>query len=110
MNRVNTARFRKLQTCPSAEVLIQYGQAGLACEAEERVSHHLASCDFCGAEMQMLSKHWRRDSPALKGAGEMSLSLRRLAEDLLTTLPALNRARFAETICDIDRLTVSDAV
>ena len=110
MNRVSTARFRKLRTCPSAEVLIKYGQAELACETEERVSHHLASCDFCGAEMQLLSKHWRRDFPALKGAGEMSLSLRRLAEDLLTTLPALNRARFAETICDIDRLTVSDAV
>ena len=110
MNRVSTARFRKLRTCPSAEVLIKYGQAELACETEERVSHHLASCDFCGAEMQLLSKHWRRDFPALKAAGDMSLSLRRLAEDLLTTLPALNRARFAETICDIDRLTVSDAV
>ena len=110
MNRVSTARFRKLRTCPSAEVLIQYGQAGLACEMEERVARHLSSCDFCGAEMHLLSRHWRRDYPALKTAGDMSLSLRRLAEDLLTTLPALNRARFAETICDIERLPVPDAV
>ena len=110
MNRVSTARFRKLRTCPSAEVLIQYGQAGLACETEERVARHLAACDFCGAEMHLLSRHWRRDFPALKSAGDMSLSLRRLAEDLLTTLPALGRARFAETICDIERLPVSDAV
>ena len=110
MNRVSTVRFRKLRTCPSAEVLIQYGQAGLAGEVEERVSRHLAACDFCGAEMQLLSKHWRCDFPALKAAGDMSLSLRRLAEDLLTTLPALNRARFAETICDIERLPVTDAV
>jgi hypothetical protein len=110
MNRVSTARFRKLRTCPSTEVLIQYGQAGLACETEERVSRHLASCDFCGAEMQFLSKHWRRDLPVLQAAGDMSLSLRCLAEDLLTNLPAFNRARFAETICDIERLPVSDAV
>ena len=110
MNRVSTARFLKLRTCPSAEVLIQYGQAGLACETEERVARHLAACDFCGAEMHLLSRHWRHDCPTFKTAGDMSLGLRRLAEDLLTTLPALNRARFAETICDIERLPVPDAV
>lgn len=108
MNRVSTARFRKLRTCPSVELLILYGEAGLACEVEERVASHLDSCDFCGAEMQLLSRHWRRDCPLFKTAGEMSVNLRRLAEDLLA-LPALNGSRFVEAVCDLDRLTLTDA-
>ena len=109
MNRVSTARFRKLRTCPSAETLILYGEAGLAREAGEGVARHLTDCDFCGAELQLLARHWRPDSPLYNAAGEMSASLRRLAEDLLN-VPAFDRAGLAEMICgDAEPLTLTDA-
>lgn len=108
MHRVSTARFWKQATCPSAETLILFREAGLAREAEERVTRHLAACDFCGAELQLLSAHWRRDLPVIRLAAEMSAGLRRLVEDILSE-PSLDRARFAETLCELDRLTLTDA-
>lgn len=109
MYTVSTARFRKLRTCPSVEVLILYRDAELASERQDKITRHLTSCDFCGAEMQLLSRHWTKECPILKGAGEMPSSLRRLAEDVMAE-PPLDRARFVEAVCDIDRLTLTDAV
>jgi hypothetical protein len=63
MYRISTARFRKLRTCPSAEVLILYKDAVLTSEREERVARHLDACDFCGAE-----------SPATTSAGKPASS------------------------------------
>lgn len=108
MYGVSTARFIKMHHCPSAEVLILYGEAGLTSEREERVASHLAACDFCGAEMQLLSKHWRRDFPAPPRAREIPAHLRRLAEELISE-PTFERARFVENICELDRLTLTDA-
>ena len=108
MYRVSTARFMKMKTCPSAEVLLLYGGAGLTREREQRVAGHLAACDFCGAEMELLSKHWRRDIPAPACAREMPSHLRRLAEDLMSQL-SLERARLVEAGCELDRLTLTDA-
>jgi anti-sigma factor RsiW len=107
----STAKFRKLSTCPSTEVLVLYKDAGLATERRRRVAAHLAACDFCGAEMQLLSRHWTRAPRAAATTVltiEMPLNLRRLAEDLIDE-PALQRARFIETIYEIDRLTLTDA-
>ena len=108
MYRVSTARFRKLRTCPSAEVLILYKDAVLTREREERVARHLDACDFCGAEMQLLSKHWSHDCPVVRGTDELPTNLRRLAEDLMAE-PSIDRARFLETICELDRMTLTDA-
>jgi hypothetical protein len=88
--------------------LILFGETGLARETEQSVARHLEACDFCGAELQMLSAHWRRDLPALRLPAEMSNNLRRLADDLMAE-PSLDRARLAETLCEIDRLTLTDA-
>lgn len=107
MHSVSTARFRKLRTCPPAEVLILYREADLTRARRETVARHLDTCDFCVAEMQLLSKHWSRDCPALTAACEMPAHLRRLAEELMAE-PPLDRARFAEIICELDRLTVTD--
>lgn len=109
MYRVSTARFLKLRSCPSTETLILFREAALARETEERVADHLDACDFCGAELQLLSAHWRPGLPVIKLAAEMSTNLRRLVDDLISE-PALDRARFAETLCEIDRLTLTDAV
>ena len=107
MYRVSTARFLKRRTCPSADVLISYGEAELTREREERVAGHLADCDFCGAEMQLLSKHWSHDHPAHQRSCEMPSHLRRLAEELMAA-PTFERAPFVETSCELDRMTLTD--
>jgi len=106
----STAEFRKLKTCPSAEVLLLYQDSRLSAVRRQAVGAHLAACDFCGAEMQMLSRHWTRTVArrAASAAIEMPSNLRRLAEDIMMT-PSLNRARFVETIYELDRLTLTDA-
>ncbi len=108
MYRVSTAGFRKLRTCPTSEVLILYRESYLTSKRREKVARHLDACDFCGAELQLLVKHWNRDCPSRISTCEIPVHLRRLAEELMAE-PSLNRARFIETICELDRLTVTDA-
>jgi hypothetical protein len=100
----STARFRKLRTCPYTETLVTYSAAGLA----GRVAEHVESCDFCGAEVQLLARH-APPAGALPFADlALPAHLRRLAEDVLSE-PAYNRARFAESLLEIERLTLTDA-
>lgn len=106
MYRASTARFRKLRTCPTSEALALYGEAGR--ERGEAIERHLSACEFCGAELQLLSKHYARGRAAFNAAREMPRHLRRLAEELLAQ-PSLDRARFVETICELDRMTLTDA-
>jgi hypothetical protein len=96
-----TARFRKLRTCPRTETLLVFsaGDCGVG-----RVAEHVEACDFCGAEIQLLSRH----APPAEGlplaAHAMPAPLRRLAEDILAE-PSYNRARFAESLMEVERLT-----
>lgn len=107
MTSLSTARFRKLRSCPSAETLLLYSQEEAA-DAALGLAAHLAACDFCGAEQQMYARHVScgcivSPAPALV---EMPAHLRRLAEDLLAQ-PSMNRARFVETVYELERLTVT---
>ena len=95
-----TARFRKLRTCPRTETLLTFS-AG-AGGGVGRVAEHVRSCDFCGAEMQLLSRHVPAGE-ALPSGAAMPQHLRRLAEDILSE-PSYNRARFAESLMEIERL------
>ena len=96
-----TAWFRKLRICPRTETLLSFsaGVGGVG-----RVAEHVESCDFCGAEVQLLSRH----APPAAALPFASLALpeplRRLAEDVLAE-PSNNRARFAESLMEIERLT-----
>jgi hypothetical protein len=73
-----------------------------------RVAEHIESCDFCGAEVQMLSRHAPpADAPPF-AAHTLPAHLRRLAEEVLAELP-YNRARLAESLLEIERLTLTDA-
>jgi hypothetical protein len=102
-----TAKFHKTLTCPAAEALMGYAHAELAGERRAAVALHLATCDFCGAEAQLLSR-FAPPASALPVAAPLPKHLRRLAEDLLSQ-PSYNRARFAESLLDIERLTLTDA-
>jgi hypothetical protein len=97
-----TARFRKLRTCPAAETLLTFSARA---RRGGRVAEHVRSCDFCGAEVQMLSRH-APPANTLPFAAPLAMPapLRRLAEDILAE-PSYNRARFAESLKEIERLT-----
>ena len=96
-----TAWFRKLRTCPRTETLLTFS-AGV--RGGGRVAEHVEECDFCGAEVQLLSRHAPPAAALPFAALAMPEALRRLAEDILAE-PSYNRARFAESLKEIERLT-----
>jgi hypothetical protein len=74
--------FKKQRHCPSSQVLVSYHQHNLATWQTSPVTSHLAKCDFCAAELQLLSKFSLaepcNESPV------MPAHLRALARALLT--------------------------
>ena len=96
-----TAWFRKLRTCPRTETLLTFS-AGV--RGGGRVAEHVEECDFCGAEVQLLSRHAPPAAALPFAALAMPEALRRLAEDVLAE-PAYNRTRFAEALLEVERLT-----
>ncbi len=102
-----TAGFHKTLTCPAAEALLGYACAESAGARGADLALHVATCDFCGAEAQLLSRFVPPPS-APPVAAPLPTHLRRLAEDLLSQ-PSYNRARFAESLLEIERLTLTDA-
>jgi len=85
--------FCKTARCPTSQALLAYHRSALATEGHVYIKDHLASCDFCSAELQLLTQY-RNDVEAYSFA-EMPSQLRRLAEDLLRTGTARIRG-FAE--------------
>jgi hypothetical protein len=108
MRSSSTAIFRKLRTCPAAETLLRFARDARAAGPVESVAGHLAACDFCAAEAQLLTffpAHERETRPAF---ADIPVHLKLLAESLLA-LPSQNRARFAESLHEVRRLTLTDA-
>lgn len=83
MGSLSGSDFRKKWRCPSAEALVSYHQRSLANWQTSHITAHLAMCDFCAAELQLLSKfspaEHRTETPT------MPAHLRALAEALLTS-------------------------
>jgi hypothetical protein len=106
MNSSSIILFCKQATCPSSETLLTYQRVGLAAAQRAWVASHLASCDFCGAELQLLTKY----SPTSEKYAQTNipLNLRRLAEALLGS-GQLKLENFAETVFEKERLTLTDA-
>lgn len=57
MNLSGLRQFCKKASCPSANYLVQYLSEALPPKRVKRIERHLCSCDFCGAELQLLAKH-----------------------------------------------------
>ena len=106
MNSSSVTLFCKQATCPSSEMLFSYRSLALAAEQRAWVASHLAACDFCGAELQLLTEH----SPASEDYcfAAIPLSLRRLAEALLCRGP-LNLEILVGTAYEKEPLTLTDA-
>lgn len=75
--------FRKRISCPSSQTLLAFRQSHLGHEYTTRIETHLASCDFCNAELQLLTFHHGEAEEYAFAA--MPAPLQRLAEGLLRT-------------------------
>ena len=108
MRTHSTRIFCKQLTCPSSETLLSYAEAtGLTSELKTRVTAHLAGCDFCGAELQLLSREAPLEAARCENA-KMPAPLRYLAESLLAG-SLLRIESFSDAIYDKERLTYTDA-
>lgn len=104
MPSTSTARFRKLRTCPQTETLLTFCRGAHRAARGGRVAEHVESCDFCGAAVQLLSRHAPTPEALPLAAHAMPAHLRRLAEDVLAE-PCYNRARFAEALLEVERVS-----
>jgi hypothetical protein len=73
--------FRKTAGCPTSQALLGYRCSLMSSNELVYIENHLASCDFCSAELQLLTRYRNEAEEYL--FAEMPISLRRLAEDLL---------------------------
>jgi len=73
--------FCKTAQCPTSHALQAYGRSLLSPRDLTFVESHLAYCDFCSAELQLLTRY--RSGVEEYSFVEMPAQLRRLAEALL---------------------------
>src|SRR6266849_3996304 len=76
-----TTLFHKKVGCPSSQSLLEYDRLRPGSALSLRIEAHLASCDFCNAELQLLTRY--RDTQDEYSFAEMPSQLRKLAERLL---------------------------
>ena len=77
-----TRLFCKTADCPTSQALLDYSRSLMPPMIPIFIKEHLASCDFCGAELQLLARY--RGEPEEYSFAEMPEHLRRLAQDLLS--------------------------
>lgn len=98
--------FCKQTSCPSSESLLCYATEKMASEQRARIASHLSACEFCGAELQLLSAH--RPTEEQCPVAEMPANLRHLAEAILGR--SLNRVEiYSEVAYEKAPLTLTDA-
>ncbi len=107
MRTNNLTSFCKQASCPSAETLLSYSAHRLLSGRTARVAKHLAGCDFCCAELQLLAEFPQVDEGETQTA-EIPLPLRRLAEEILAG-SLLTAETFAGMAYEKERLTLTDA-
>ena len=108
MRSQSTLGFGKTKSCPPSEALALYAGSTLEGIRLDAISTHLCACDFCRAEAQLLARFPPTALTQTAAEREMPPALRRLAEELMHE-PSLERARFVETIYEIERLSLTDA-
>ena len=82
MSSLSGSEFEKKRQCPSSEVLLSYYQRALSCGQTSQIDSHLAACDFCSAELQLLSSY--PSSVESLESPPIPVGLRTLAEALLS--------------------------
>jgi hypothetical protein len=99
--------FCKQAVCPSAETLVYYHTLRLAQDEAAMVQEHLSCCEFCGAELKLLSTHAPLDEE-YRGA-EIPAHLRSLAEALMGKAELSHIVSLPDISYERERLTLTDA-
>jgi hypothetical protein len=107
MGSLSTATFRKRKTCPSSQVLLLYCDATLLVAARPIIAEHVSSCDFCGAELQLISKYTPRGAATFQPV-RVPWHLYRLAKDLLA-FSANDLARSVGALYETSNFSLTDA-
>jgi hypothetical protein len=76
--------FRKTAACPASTTLLSFRAERLSPVVGKLVRQHLASCEFCSAELPLLAHH-RAERRAF-ATPEIPTNLRILAESILGDL------------------------
>ena len=100
--------FCKQTTCPSSETLLSYQIQSRASEQAQWITEHLCSCEFCGAELRLLSEHFEADDEDCPTT-VIPVHLRKLAEALLGSTELSGIVSFSEITMERERLTLTDA-
>jgi hypothetical protein len=80
----------------------------MAAERMIWVASHLDECDFCGAELQLLTEHAPAEEEEC-AISDMPLNLRWLAKSILSTDLLSLEESLAGTAYEKERLTLTDA-
>jgi hypothetical protein len=90
-------RFAKQPGCPASAALQAYGADTLSFLARAGIAAHLAACEFCGAELSLLTKPARAvERPEVEPPPPaMPLALRLFAQSALAGVAASAEARRA---------------
>lgn len=81
--------FAKQPGCPASATLQAYGAGTLSFIARPGVASHLAACEFCGAELSLLTKSApAATTPSQVEPPAMPLALRLFAQSALADLAA----------------------
>ncbi|HYG10336.1 MAG TPA: hypothetical protein VD835_10335 [Pyrinomonadaceae bacterium] len=80
--------FTKQPGCPASATLQAYGAGTLSFIARPGVASHLAACEFCGAELSLLTKSASAVEPPRVEPPAMPLALRLFAQSALADLAA----------------------
>ncbi len=109
MRSASATLFYKQKTCPGTEKLWRYAEAKLMPADEAEVGEHLAACEFCGAEAQLLTRHPPLFAAQCPAPGQIPAHVRRLIEDLMAIKTAATAERLVEILYEKEGLTLTDA-
>ena len=87
--RFGPRTFCKTARCPSSETLLRYRGCALGFVERLTVERHLRNCDFCSAEIQLLTSHRLEAEHA--EIVEMPSHLQKLAASVLNKTAQLSR-------------------
>ncbi len=73
--------FRKSAHCPASETLLAYRKSVMARGESAFIEAHLAVCEFCTSELQLLDRYSYGAEEIV--IGQIPAALRKLAEELL---------------------------
>ena len=91
--------FEKNLACPSSRLLQMSVSSDLSPEIKKLIDDHVETCEFCGAELELLTRHPIAGHADIR-TPEVPINLRILAESLLSPMrppsPQARRRRFFE--------------